>query len=410
MKIEKAIVVHGMGGYYNDDLEAIRMGAEKDGFIYLGDPCSPGFRSIREPNDAACFVLFLDSGHAVWGDATSVCYAAAGGRRGRFDVEEQLPFLSDICESLQGWEVSGFFEMSDNLEAQDFDSRLHLPAVMYGISQALVEACALSQKMTPAEVIAKDLGVEAPDAKIPIYIQSDDRKSVVDKGILKQADTLPHGVINDVETTFGCEGELLKEYVGWIVERIEKLGEVGYNPEIHLDVYGLPGKVFEHDPDQIADYLSELHEVASPLALCIETPVIMETRQAQIDMLGKIKYAISERGSPVNLVVDEHANGLGDIREFIEAGVVDMINVKSPDLGSIANSARAIRECWSGHVRPILGGACAETDQSARMIAHVALAARPAWVMARPGLGVDEGMQIVYNEMVRTLAIIEARK
>ena len=93
MKIEKAIVVHGMGGYYNDDLEAIRAGAEKDGFIYLGDPCSPGFRSIREPNDAACFVLLLDSGHAVWGDATSVCYAAAGGRRGRFDVEEQLPFL-----------------------------------------------------------------------------------------------------------------------------------------------------------------------------------------------------------------------------------------------------------------------------------------------------------------------------
>ena len=41
-------------------------------------------------------------------------------------------------------------------------------------------------------------------------------------------------------------------------------------------------------------------------------------------------------------------------------------------------------------------------------MAHVALATRPAWVLARPGMGIDEGLQITYNEMARTLAIIES--
>ena len=410
MKIEKAIVVPGMGGYYSDDLDAIRAGATKDGFIYVGSPRSPGFESIRQPNDAACFVLILETGQTVCGDATSVCYAAAGGRRGRFDVREQLPYLSAVCESVQGREIDDFYTMSDDLESQEFDSRLHRPAAMYGMSQALAEASALNRRLTAAEVISRGLGVEPSATKIPIYVQSDDRRSVVDKAILKRADTLPHGVINDIDTALGREGELLREYLTWIDERIRKFAPSGYDPEIHLDVYGLPGKIFDHQPDRIADYLAELHAILSPRKLCIETPVLMETRQAQIDMLGMIRSDLASRGTPVKLIVDEHANELNDIRIFIEAGVVDMINVKSPDLGSIANSARAIQECWRGGVRPILGGSCAETDQSARIVAHIALAARPAWVMARPGLGVDEGMQIVHNEMIRTLAIIEARR
>ena len=48
----------------------------------------------------------------------------------------------------------------------------------------------------------------------------------------------------------------------------------------------------------------------------------------------------------------------------------------------------------------------ADTDVSARAVAHVALGARPAWVLARPGMGVDEGFQIVHNEMHRTRALL----
>jgi len=410
MKIESAIVVRGLGGYYNDDLDAIRAGAKRDGFMYRGQPVAQGFTSIRQPNDAACFLLTLDTGQTVFGDATSVCYASAGGRRGRFSFQDQEPYLSALCEEVVGESVDDFFRMSDELESREYEENFHLPAAMYGLSQALIQAAALKARITPAEVLAEGVGADVAEQPIPIYVQSDDRRTAVDKAILKRAAVLPHGVINDIDTALGRDGEILQEYLSWTIDRITEFGSADYDPVIHLDVYGLPGTIFDHDVERIADYLAELKAIVGTRSLCIETPVLMHRREAQIDMVGQLRAALLRKGVAVDLIVDEWANDLQDIRAFVEAGVTDMINVKSPDLGSIANSARAIRECWAGGVRPILGGSCAETDQSARIVAHIALATGPAWVMARPGLAVDEGMQIVHNEMVRTHALIRANK
>ncbi|TVR05768.1 MAG: methylaspartate ammonia-lyase, partial [Spirochaetaceae bacterium] len=55
------------------------------------------------------------------------------------------------------------------------------------------------------------------------------------------------------------------------------------------------------------------------------------------------------------------------------------------------------------------GGTCNETDVSARVCVHLALAARPMRMLVKPGMGFDEGMVVVYNEMMRTLALLEAR-
>ena len=111
-------------------------------------------------------------------------------------------------------------------------------------------------------------------------------------------------------------------------------------------------------------------------------------------------------GSSASLIVDEWANTADDIEAFVAAEATDMVNVKSPDLGCLTRAVEAIRECWDGGVRPILGGSCTDTDVSARMVANVALGAGPAWLLARPGMGVDEGFQIVHNEMHRVLALI----
>ena len=45
--------------------------------------------------------------------------------------------------------------------------------------------------------------------------------------ILKGADALPHGLINEVDGKLGRDGELLAEYVSWLVGRIRKLGRDG---------------------------------------------------------------------------------------------------------------------------------------------------------------------------------------
>jgi len=53
-----------------------------------------------------------------------------------------------------------------------------------------------------------------------------------------------------------------------------------------------------------------------------------------------------------------------------------------------------------------LGGSVTETDQSSRLGAHVAMATQPDQILARPGMGVDEGHMIVYNEMARIAALL----
>ena len=84
-----------------------------------------------------------------------------------------------------------------------------------------------------------------------------DRYDNVDKSIFKEVDVLPHGLINSSELV-GRKGEALAEYVAWIVERIGKYGREGYQPEIHIDVYGLVGQAFGPRAEKIADYLAEL--------------------------------------------------------------------------------------------------------------------------------------------------------
>jgi methylaspartate ammonia-lyase len=81
-----------------------------------------------------------------------------------------------------------------------------------------------------------------------------------------------------------------------------------------------------------------------------------------------------------------------------------------PDLGGLHNAVEAVLACHEAGVDAFLGGSCAETDISARISAHIALATRPAIVMAKPGMGVDEGIAIVNNEIQRTLAQLNHTK
>ena len=410
MRIQKAIAIPALGGYYNEDLKAIRSGAKPDGMFFSDPPQSPGFRSIRQPSEASSILLILDDQQVAFGDALSVDYAAAGGRSGPFSAEQQVPLLNEICQTLVGRSIGGFVAMCEELEESVARNGLHQPGALFGFSQAILPAVALKRKVTCAEVVADELGTTIADEPIPLGIQSGEyRRDAVDKAIAKGVEVLPHGLINNVETTVGTAGVKLKEYVLWIADRIRNYGSEGYAPRIHLDLYGQLGAAFDHDLERMSEFLGDLEHAARPYQLCIETPVLMESLESQLSLLTSLRAALEDRGSTVQLIVDEWANDLHDIRRFLNAGAAHMIHIKTPDLGSLHRSAQAVIECRNAGVAPVLGGSCAETDQSARLVAHVALATSPEWVLARPGMGVDEGVQLLHNEMARTLALIKAR-
>ncbi|MFN2218874.1 MAG: enolase C-terminal domain-like protein, partial [Anaerolineae bacterium] len=127
----------------------------------------------------------------------------------------------------------------------------------------------------------------------------------------------------------------------------------------------------------------------------------------QIQAMKTLREYVGFRKMDVELVADEWANSLDDVRAFVDAGAADMIQIKMPDLGSVHNSIEAVLVCKAGGVGALLGGSYAETDLSARVSTHVALATQPDLLMAKPGVGVDEAISLVQNEMARSLVSIQ---
>jgi methylaspartate ammonia-lyase len=301
-------------------------------------------------------------------------------------------------------------ERVDALPAPD-GSLLHT-AVRYGASQAVLAAVAHGRRLTMAEVIRDEYGTGAPLLPVPLYAQTgDERYSNAEKMVLKGVDVLPHGLVNNVAEKFGESGEILSGYVRWLVGRIGDLAPYpGYRPRLHLDVYGCAGLAFGGDLDAVAGYLAALGRIAEPYDLAIEHPVDAGSREAQIAACRGLRMRLSALGSGVRIVVDEWCNTLDDVRAFVAACAADVIHVKTPDLGSIGNTVEALLLARDAGFEAFCGGTCNETDRSAQVSAHVAMACEATQVLAKPGMGVDEGLMTVGNEMARTAALVRARE
>ncbi len=412
MLIERVLAAPGLTGFYFDDQLAIKRGAKENGASYDGDPMTPGFTRVRQRGESLSIMLLLSDGQLAYGDCAAVQYSGAGGRDPLFLAAEFVPVVEGfLAERLEGREITSFREM-----AEEFDSlsgpdgkRLHT-ALRYGITQALLDAVARKEKRLMCEVLAQEYNTKLSIEPIPVFAQTgDERFTNADKAIIKRAGVLPHGLVNNVETKLGNNGEKLYEYVSWLRKRVEELGGGDYRPVLHIDVYGTLGMAFNNDLEAIADYLARLETAADPLQLRIEGPVDMGSKEQQIEVLNKLKLLLVVKGSEVQIVADEWCNTLEDVRDFVEADASHMVQVKTPDLGGINNTVEAIIYAKEQGVGAYLGGTCNETDRSARVCVHVALASRPDQMLAKPGMGVDEGMMVVVNEMNRALRILRSK-
>ena len=101
----------------------------------------------------------------------------------------------------------------------------------------------------------------------------------------------------------------------------------------------------------------------------------------------------------------ELANTAEDIHLFLAAESVDLVQIKMPDLGSLHHTIDAILDCQAHGIGTVLGGSCTETDRSARTSVHVGIATGVTQMLAKPGMGVDEALSIVTNEMNRSLRL-----
>jgi methylaspartate ammonia-lyase len=412
MKIQHVVFSPGISSFFFDDQRAIKAGAAHDGFVYQGRPVTPGFTSVRQAGESISVSLLLEDGTMAVGDCAAVQYSGAGGRDPLFRAADYLPFLeTKIRPLLEGREVGPFRAAAAEFEALEFEGRRLHTALRYGLSQALLQARALDRRKLMAEVVCEEYSLLVIPERVPIFGQSgDNRYENVDKMILKGIDVLPHGLINNVEEKLGRDGGKLREYIRWLAERIRALRpREDYRPALHIDVYGTIGAAFGLDPNVVADYLASLEPDAGEFPLYIEGPVDVEEKAGQIEALAAITAALRARGSRVKIVADEWCNTLEDIRDFTDARACHMVQIKTPDLGGVQNIVESVLYCKTHGMEAYTGGTCNETDVSARACVHIALAARADRMLAKPGMGFDEGYTIVNNEMARTIAVLKAK-
>ncbi len=427
--------------------------------VSVGLVLHPSSPSPSRPEDRA----------VVWGDCVSVAFGGMSGRDPPFRTADGLRTIRHVvAPALEGREVLSFCQLAADIEtltevtevpapeppdAPDSGPRqtaglsrrdlltaplrfllsegtadrpggadaprsietiaaerpLHT-AIRYGVSQALLKAAAFTRGLTMAEIIAADWDLPRPSRAIPVHAQSGVRwRRNADKMIARRVASLPHGLVESIPEQLGTDGEELLRYVSWLRDRLRELAGPQYHPTIHLDVHGALGRIYDHNLGRVLGYLYRLEMLARPYPLRIESPVIMPTRAAQIETMKTLREYVQFRDIGVRIVADEWANTLDDVKAFIAAQAADMIHIKMPDLGGVHRSVEAVLACHRAGIGALLGGSCTETDLSARVTAHVALATRPNLVMAKPGMGVDEGISIIRNEMARSLAWIHLR-
>jgi len=410
MKIKNVLLTKSYTGFYFDDQRAIKAGAGHDGFFYTGTPITQGFSDVRQSGEAISIQLVLEDGTIGYGDCAAVQYSGAGGRDPLFLASDFIPFMEkNIVPMLVGEDVKEFRPLAEKYDQLKIEGKRLHTAIRYGLTQALLNACANSQHLTMAEVIRKEYNVGGKTyAPIPVFAQSgDDRYDNVDKMIIKEADVLPHALINNVKTKLGEHGELLLEYVKWLQNRIiTKRVNPNYTPIFHIDTYGTIGKAFgEKNIGAMVDYLMELEKAAAPFKLRIEGPVDAEEREATMVALRDITAELDKRGSHVEIVADEWCNTLDDIKYFADNKAGHVIQIKTPDLGGVNNVAEAIVYCNEKGVGSYCGGTCNETNISAQTTTNIGIACGALQCLAKPGMGFDEGYMIVKNEMNRVVAL-----
>jgi methylaspartate ammonia-lyase len=368
---------------------------------------TPGFDAVREPGQTICVAIELEDGSMAFGEGGSVTYAGIAGRDPVFRAAEAVTTIDrTIAPTLAGADLERFRVLEDALRRNHTsDSQQLHSGIVYAVTQALLRAVALAHREPPLVTIAREWGLGIPPTDPEIGIQTgDDRYAGVDKAIYRRVDAFPHGLIKTVPGDFGERGELLLEYARWIIARMAEHGVPDdYRPTIHFDCYGTIGRAFDLDIAAVAQYILTLADAVAPLPLQIEAPIEAETQSDQIRLMRQLRENLRTAPYPrPQLIADEWCNTLADVRAFADAQATDMIQIKMPDLGPLGDSIEAAVICRQHGVGAYLGGSCNETDLSATMAVHVGLATGCDQILARPGMGIDEAVSIMRNELART--------
>lgn len=309
----------------------------------------------------------------------------------------------------QLWSDEEAGDTSPRTEEVTVERPIH-PAIRYGVSQALLAATAMARNLTMAEVVTHEYDLPSPATAVPVHAEVGSLwPQAAEAGIRCRVASLGYTIAGDeVEEELGRSGEILQRQVRQLRERIAGLtvDSAGqpYQPAIRVNARGGFGTLYQHDAGKILGSLYGLEQAAKPCLLRVVDPVVMDSRQAQIETMLQLKKYVRLRRLSLQLVADSWIRSPDDVSTFLQAEAADVIHLNMARLGGLSQTIEAVLACREQGVAVMLEGSPAES----RFAAHVALATQPHLIVARLDRG-GIGLSSILNEMSRTLVWLAAR-
>jgi methylaspartate ammonia-lyase len=399
-RVVEVITYRGLGGYYFEDLEHVRAHRTPVSERYHTATTHQRFPYVRTPAPVIGVGLKIEDGRIFFGDSVAVSFSGKSGRAIAGSQEDlESWFKNDFSSWIKTQEISSWIDLERNF-INKFPAT---PAfVRYAVSQALVGASSAIHNQPPAVLMARELGRPLAKSPIPSHGSSGaDFGATVDRMLARRIPFLPQGQFEDLDAQIGSNG---KQLVVWIREFVNRAKRFNYQPTLTLDFHGALGVLCENDSRKVAQLIATLCDAAKPLNLHVESPIVGLDLADHATKLARLRQDLAMLGTKVAIIADEWANENSDIAHLITSRSVDGIHIKCPDTGTLSECAVAIDACRSQGIFVILGGSCTETDISARLSAHLAMATQPDALLIKPGMGFDEAYAMLTNEMARILA------
>ena len=404
MRIAKIIASEGVGGSYCSDQVAIANGAVVDGLFVRGKPVLPGFHTCRDVASAVCLQVVLDDGQVAHGDGTSLVYPGRAGADPPFDARDLIPSVEGVvADTLVGRSLDGFRPLARSVEGLSVDGRRLHSALRWGLEGALLEAVALSRRLTKAEVVAEEWQTPLASDGPPLNVQHGFGWDLgIDKAILRRVGayhraTHHRQMWDDHPRAMKLFRDRLREFAPEL--RID----------IQLDMNGFGGRAFDNDSDRLVEHMIHLESCAAPMGILFASPFEMPDRSSQIAKLRELRSRMRAAGVRGHLVADHWCLSYEDHVAFAEAGAADYHAVRPLAMGSFHEAVETLLYLKRRGLKTWLSGTGTGTDRGGQLLAHMALATHPDLMTATPGGGVDEAHSIAVNEISRTLALIKGR-
>lgn len=247
------------------------------------------------------------------------------------------------------------------------------PTLLYGLSQAFLQATAIAQNNSMAAVLHHEYGYSTETKTFGLYTAVDEPAT---SALITELNGLWYNTSkHDPAKQLGDDNRRLQQYVRQLQQWFVQANKV--SATICLDLQGNLGTLYENNIGKILGALVGLENAAKPYTLHLVDPLLGEDRPSQIKLLHELKDTLRFRRLQIQLWGRAQVQDTADVEAFIEAEAVHGLQIDLSLWGSLHQALLALKQGQTAGLPMALLTHPHETAASQHLLNQIASVTRP---------------------------------